>query len=324
MDIERVLSLLGVASADSRVRDMLRTFGLDKYQPSLDTDNPDAVTDWFPVSELGIEFGFKDEAYLHALDPGLRQKGDLVFYEVIMYGEHPQMDRFGGALPYGLSFTDSRVVAQSKINRLNRPWRPHVRDVWEMPQHRLIVTYAPDESRIVDVIACVPDAPWPPTGDVPPTLAIADVIALFGISPSDPRFIDTFYPFGVMYGIDVAEITGGVDARQEFGFELEFEAAEGGPTVVAPPASVLRSITVYRDRDLEARGWQGDLPFGIRMDDSPSQVLAKVGHPPVRRSEQRLTGSAMWHFEKFSLHVVYSTLDNLVYRVTVSRPERRH
>lgn len=324
MESEKVLSLLGAKSSDARVRETLRAFGVDRYQPALGRDDPDAVTDWFPVPQHGIEFGFKDEAYLRAFDPQLRRKGNLLFYQVIIYGEHPQMDRFQGDLPFGLSFADTRSVAQAKLNRFERPWRPHLRDVWEMPQYRLALTYAADDSRIVDVIAGIPDHPWPAPEAVLPPPPMAEIVALFGRSPDDPAFMETFYPYGVMYGIDVAQVTGVADAREEFGFELHFEAAAGGPSVAAPRTSVLKGITVYRERDLEARGWRGDLPFGIRMNDAPSQVLSKVGRLPVRRSDGRLTGSALWYFDRFSLHVLYSTLDNLVYRVTVSRPERRH
>jgi hypothetical protein len=325
METERVLSFLGQPSDDSRVVRMLQSFGLDKYRPALDPDDPEALTDWFPVKEQGIEFGFKDEAYLLALDPALRRKGRLVFYEVILYGEHPLMARFAGPLPFGLSFDDSRSVVRTKLGRMQWPSRSHIRDVWETPSYRLVVSYAPDESRVTDVIAYLPDSPWPTTGDEgQPMPSMADVIGLLGVSPRDPFFVETFTPVGVMYQIDVAEVTGAVNMREEFGFELNFELVSSGPHRARPRTSILKGITLYRERDLESRGWRGEMPFDIRMDDSPPQVLAKVGTPPVRQSDHRLTGSALWHFDTFSLHVMYSTLDNLVYRVTVSRPVVRH
>ena len=325
MDSAGVLQLLGSDSRNEAVLRMLDECGLHKYRPALKRDDPDALTDWFPVSDLGIEFGFKDEAYLRGLDPSLRRKGGLVFYEVILYGEHPEMRRFRGTLPFGLSFADSRHEARAKLARLDRPRRSHVRDVWEMPFFRLVVSYAPDDSRITDVIAYVPDAPWPPNGDDAEALpSMAAIIALFGASPTDPAFVETFRPLGVMYEIDAADLTGVVDMRREFGFELSFERVSSDPSRGRRPRSALKSITVYRERDLESRGWRGDLPFGIRMDDAPPQVLAKVPGEPVRQSEHTLTGSALWHLDRCTLHVIYSTLDNLVYRVTVSRPVARH
>jgi hypothetical protein len=134
MNVARILPLLGYPSDDLAVVDMLRAFGARKYRPELDEDDLERMTDWFPVKEAGIEFGFEDEAYLKALDPMLRRKGKLIFHEVILYGEHERMRRFEGDLPFGLTFQDTRESAQAKMNRLECPWRSHVRDVWE--RHR--------------------------------------------------------------------------------------------------------------------------------------------------------------------------------------------
>jgi len=324
MAIEHVLSLLGLPSDDRRVVEMLQSYGLNKYQPALDDSDPEAVTDWFPVTDHGIEFGFKDEAYLRAWDPLLRRKGDLIFHEVILYGDHPQMNRFRDRLPYGLSFEDDRDVARSRIDRLGAPRRSYERDVWELPQYRFIVSYASEDARVADIVACLPDAPWPLTDDdLVPLPSIRDIVALFGHSPRDPAFVRTFYPFGVLFEVESSDTACTIDVREEFGFELHFEIGTDrhGAT---DDRRQLKSITTYRDRDLEARGWRGDLPYSITMDDSPAQVFAKVPHAPVEKSDRKVSGSALWQLPDFSLHVVYSTLYNLVYRVTVGRPMSVH
>jgi hypothetical protein len=290
----------------------------------LDESDPEAFTDWFPVTDRGIEFGFKDEAYLRAWDPQLRRKGDLIFHSVILYGDHPQMNRFKDPLPYGLSFEDDRDVARSKIDRFGAPRRSYRRDVWELLQHRFIVSYVTDAARVADLVACLPDAPWPAADDdLVPLPLIRDIVALFGESPRHPAFVKTFYPFGVLYEVGQSDTACTVDVREEFGFELHFEM-DPHRLGAADDKRRLSSITLYRDRDVEARGWRGDLPFGITMNDSPSQLFAKVPLAPVKQSDRTLSGNALWELPDFSLHVVYSTLDNLIYRVTVRRPMLVH
>ena len=80
---EAILKLLGRESADSAVISMLRNHGANRYRPSLDEEDPDVMTDWFPVPDLGIEFGFKDEAFLKGWDPLGRRACPLIFHELI-------------------------------------------------------------------------------------------------------------------------------------------------------------------------------------------------------------------------------------------------
>ena len=40
-------------------------------QPELDPDNEESFVDWVTVNEIGLEFGFEDEAYVRALDAGI-------------------------------------------------------------------------------------------------------------------------------------------------------------------------------------------------------------------------------------------------------------
>jgi len=321
---DQILSLLDLPSNDRRVVEMLRSFGLTKYTPALDESDPEAVTDWFPVVEHGIEFGFKDEAYLRAWDPQLRRKSDLIFHSVILYGDHPQMSTYRDRLPYGLSFGDDRQSAREKIDRLGAPRRSYIRDVWELPEHRLIVSYAPDDTRVVDVVADLRDAPWPASDDDLVALpSMGDIVSLFGKSPDDPAFISTFYPFGVLYEADQSATACTVDVREEFGFQLHFDLVTDRGAA-GEDRRRLKSVTMYRDRDVEARGWRGELPFGITMNDSPPQMFAKVPAPPVDKSERQISGSALWELPQFSLHVMYSVLYNLVYRVTVGRPVPVH
>jgi hypothetical protein len=62
------------------------------------------------------------------------------------------------------------------------------------------------------------------------------------------------------------------------------------------------------------------VPFGLAFDDSPSALEARVGGPPARRVDGRLTGHALWHLPSCSLQVLYSTVENHRFRVTLMSP----
>jgi hypothetical protein len=318
---EYILSLLSRPSTDVEVIKMLQAHGAKKYRPALDEDDSESMTDWFPVLDLGIEFGFKDEAYLKGWDPRLRRKEQLIFFEVIYYGQHPRMASFQGELPFELEWTDSRAATQKKMGRLQRPLRSYVRDVWESHGYRLVISYTLDESAIADVIVYIPDAPWQAVLDSVPQLpSLTSITSLFGKSPYAQDFERIFRPFGVMYHLDELDIGHIIDVREEFGFELHF--SESLLTASAGAVRVLVGIMFYRERDMDARQWQGELPFGIEWGDAPPVILAKVDNVPTKQFEDNMSGSMSWHFTELSLHVMYSMLDNLPYRITLSQPKQ--
>ena len=320
---EEILMLLGRQSSDAAVVGMLRAHGAHKYLPALNEDAQQTMTDWFPAQDLGIEFGFEDEAYLRGEDILLRRTGPLLFFEVIFYGQHAGMAPYQGELPFGLSLQDNRASVRQKLARFQLPVRAYKRDVWEFPEYRLIVSYVPDESALADVVVYLPEEPWKaPAENIYPLPALKEIVALFGSSPDDPRFERLFRPFGVMHQLD--QLDGGqiIDMSEEFGFELHFETR----TATAGSRSrrqVFSGIKMYRERDLDARGWSGQLPFDIEWTDSPTAVLEKVVVPPLKQVEEAMQGSAFWMFSEFKLHVMFSLFDNLVYRVHISAAESR-
>lgn len=317
MDIDSVVATLGYPASNERVRAMLNSFGLVKYRPKLDPDDSEAIADWFPIRESGVELGFKDEAYLTGQPVLCRGKGELIFHALILYGEHAQMDPYRGRLPFGLDFAGGRAGVQGVMSRFNCPLRSYKRDVWELPEHRVIASYSEGDTRLTDLTVMLRDAPWPEPDEAPaPLPPLATIIRLLGQSVRCREFVETFRPFGVIFELDEIGQGDAISVREEFGFDLGLESV---PTS-GRDAQVLKSITLRRERDLDARGWQGELPFGITFDDSPPQVFSRIHQPPREVFEKELTGSAYWDFPEFSLHVMYSLLENLIYRVTIDRP----
>lgn len=316
---DRMIELLGRASGDPAVSSLLDAHGL-RWRPALPADELERFTDWFAIAEQGIEFGFMDEAYLKAYEPALRRRLPLIFHEAIFYGRHPRMKPYIGDLPYALDFSLDRATVQRNFQGSGWPVRSYRRDVWELPESRLIVSYADGDACIADVICCLRETPWPPRGEpLPPHPPIAVIAALLGQVVDGDAFRQAFFPLGVAYELERMESDLVIDMRWEFGFDIHIGAPPTEPG--QPPSSkgVFDSITFYRDRDLDARGWAGELPFGLSFDDTPAQALTKVPGKPLEHSDQHLSGSALWRFEGCSLHLIYSTLDNLVYRVTLFR-----
>ena len=48
--------------------------------------------------------------------------------------------------------------------------------------------------------------------------------------------------------------------------------------------------------------------------------MQKVGLPADKQADQPFTGYVLWHFPDYSLHVFYSTMENLILRVRIMAP----
>jgi hypothetical protein len=72
-----------------------------------------------------------------------------------------------------------------------------------------------------------------------------------------------------------------------------------------------------RENDLNGVGYLGPLPYGINFDDTREVVLDKIGAEPARSRIDTEDGYDEWRFERIRLHILYSFLDQRVYRVTI-------
>ncbi|WP_157669610.1 hypothetical protein, partial [Chitinibacter sp. GC72] len=105
--------------------------------------------------------------------------------------------------------------------------------------------------------------------------------------------------------------------------EIDFTASFGATISLAGDGNtipVFRAITLHRNRDTESAGWAGELPLALNFDDSPEILFNKIKQPPVQQSDTALTGHAVWHFADYTLHVLYSNLDNRLLRIKLIAP----
>lgn len=322
MDADVLLKLLGLRDTDLRVEDALRAYGVLR-RPKLVVDAADAdgpvvsSQDWVSNLSVGIEFGFQEEGATMGLDQLEWGAGPMLLSEIYFYGERAGTRAYPQPLPFGLSLRDNRAAVRAKMARLESTRRSYVRDTWDLPDFRITVSYADGGTRI-DFVVCMLriEAPEPFEGGMAAMPRVDDMIALLGKRIDEVGVRRVFVPLGLDRPALDSSNDQLIDLRRTYGLKLHVRPLGSGRESTQARRR-LHGIECMRAGELESRGWRGDLPFGIRFDDSPEAALAKVGQPPLRQEDQDFSGQAFWELPEYSLQVIYSTMENIVLRVCV-------
>jgi hypothetical protein len=321
---ESFLALLGLKLDDPRVRASLDQFA-HGMEPELDPEDDESFVDWVTVYELGLEYGFEDEAYLRALDPSERRRGPLILDQFFFYAETETMRAYPFALPFRLALGDDRATVRRKLAHHENVRRSYVRDFWALPGYNMAITYGA-ESRTIEIVNCyLPYAPWPEEPG-PAQLAadygIARLCRLFGLKWSSEKLRSELAPLGYDAVLPGVRSEHTADFRLEHGLELVFAPAQSIPAAdqSAPMSLVVVGATFYSARHEDAREWAGELPLGLRFEDTPQQLRDKVGKKPAESDEEDLSGTVVWHFPEYTLNVLYSTLENRLVAITIFAP----
>ncbi|MEO7206406.1 MAG: hypothetical protein ABI356_12295 [Steroidobacteraceae bacterium] len=331
MDVAEITLLLGLASTDPRIIDALSRFDIDdRPGVKLDDEVPEGpvveLQDWVSNKSAGIEFGFDDEAAWFGLNEFQHGKHSMLLTQVYLYGDHAGVGPYTGSLPFGLQRTDDRTEVRSKLNALDSNRRSYVRDTWESAIFRITISYAQGDTGIAFVLCALREPPLPSFDYVlraaPP---IESFLALIGKKINEPACAGDF----TRLGIDLsslkaanAEEEEGVDFRNTYGFEIGFDRPSiYSDNLGAKAPLIFSDVVFYREREMDSRGWSGDLPLGLLLNDSPETVMRKVGLPADEHLDDKFTGYVLWHFAEYSLHVYYSTMDNWILRIRLIAPE---
>lgn len=310
MDAKELIAVLGEAANAERVRENLNALNT-LHKPELPADEEFVYHDWVLVRRGGIELGFSNSEYHSGANRGRWGRGVLLLTQAYFYSGFDDVAPFTGELPYGLAFADSRTAARAGLSAFEASRHSWRNDTWDVDGYRLGVTYT-DSGQRIDRIACrVMAAPIRRKRQVvfPP---LARIVAAFG---ADIRSAEFAALWGGMFGKDelkVAMEDGEIDFTQTFGATLGLAGPESSP--------LLRSITLHRNRDSESAGWDGELPSGLDFEDSPETLFRKIPARSVQQSDSALTGHAVWHFDDYTLHVLYSNLDNRLLRIKLIAP----
>ena len=322
-DGDSLLRLLGEGADEDAVKDSLAQLARGA-EPELDPDDEDKLTDWVTVNELGLEYGFEDEAYVRAWDPGERRNGRLLLTQLYFYGDTAKTQPFPYPLPFGLTLTDDRPAVRRKMSALSTQFRGYIRDAWILPTFEVTAAYAAKSGLLQSVLCYIPYAPWPPLPDQDAIAAAftPDVfIGLFGLRWSNVGLRAHLAQLGYEAALPGVRAEHVADLRER-GLELTFvpgakvKAAEPG----FPDVMTFAGVTFYANRQLDAREWCGSLPFALTFMDSQGEMRAKVdpvAGKPVEARDDDLTGLARWLLDGYEMTVIYSNVWNRILRVMI-------
>lgn len=331
MDVAEITLLLGLPSTDPRIVEVLSRFDIDdRPRVKLDDEVPEGpvveLQDWVSNNSAGIELGFDDEAAWFGLNEFQHGKHSMLLTQIYFYGDHAGVGPYRGSLPFGLQRSDDRAEVLSKLSSLDSNRRSYVRDTWESETFRITIGYVLGGNGIAFVLCALREPPLPSFDYVlraaPP---IESFLATLGKELNDPVCTGDFARLGVdLSSLEPAKAgeDEGVDFRNTYGFEIGFDR----PSIYAdrPGAKaplIFSDVVFYREREMDSRGWSGNLPLGLVLNDSPETVMRKVSLPADEHLDDEFTGYILWHFAEYSLHVYYSTMDNWILRVRLIAPE---
>jgi len=304
------ISLFGTSATDHKMTAIFSALNTLR-RPELPDDNPYPYHDWLLVRRKGVELGFADSEYQHGSDHFRWGHGKLLLTQAYFYSGFDDIRPFTGTLPYSLTFADSRTIARSKLGAFESSRHSYLNDTWDVEGYRLSVTYTEDGASI-DRMACrVLATPLTHKQHVvfPDLKTITNA---FGTTITSPEFLKLWASALSDEDYEEAQQDGEIDLLQTYGAMLAFAPSRSGP--------VLRSITLHRNRDMESVGWGGSLPNNLDFEDSPEALFKKIDAPTIQQSDSGLTGHAVWHFDDYTIHVLYSNLDNRLLRVKLIAP----
>jgi hypothetical protein len=288
-----------------------------------DPDGPVVETQaWVKNSRAGIEFGFDDEAAWLGLDETEFGKRPLLLTQIYLWGQHDGVRPYQEPFPFGLQVSDDRATVRKKLEGLESTRHSHIRDTWDAPRFRMTVAFTEGERSIDFVVCMLREPPLPPLPyAIAPVPAVDTLIELLGRPLGDPAVRRVFDPMRLQDQVEEIKDTSEADFRNPYGFALAFSAPVD-PAGRDGRDVVLSSVTLYDEREFDARAWPGELPYGIHFDDSPETAVRKLGRPPDRQDDSLFAGSAVWNESTFTLLLFYNTMENRIARVSLFAPGR--
>lgn len=319
-----LLELLGRPASDPDVQSSLSQLA-HGMQPELDPDDEEIVVDWITVNELGLEYGFEDEAFIRALDPDERRRSPLLLSQLYFYADTPVTRPFPYPLPFGLSFDDDKASVRSKLVAHEDTRRSYIRDAWRLPEFNVTVAYRGADSRVESVFCYLRYEPWPTVPGETELVAsfTPDTFAgLFGLRWSNAELRARLAPLGFHEELPDVRWENMADLRRSHGLELGFALSSEIPGADQryPDTLAFAEVTFFSSRELDAREWSGALPCSLAFSDTQAELLTKVGETPAEQSDDKLSGVAVWHLPDYTLQVLYSNLENRLLRVTLIAP----
>ena len=92
-----------------------------------------------------------------------------------------------------------------------------------------------------------------------------------------------------------------LDEIKRYGVELYFR-----PHRYSPKDIILIGAGFLRKGLLDSKGFDGELPYGLRFEDRLETVMYKIDRHPDAERADALNGYYIWKLPEFLLHVEFS------------------
>ncbi|MFB9240635.1 hypothetical protein IV454_25730 [Massilia antarctica] len=272
--------------------------------------------------KLGFSITFCPPDFYHMSD--LLAGHDPIISNVQIYSgdEYYGHVRYTGSLPFGLSFDDGRQAVIGKLGP--SAWQfpfvaPFKLERWDMEDTWLLVEYTEDMSAIRMLeIGLKSKKPRP---SVLPKILQPEIHTLLATFGKESKAVAAHPGFA---GIDLSKVPSipvpdgrshEVDALETRGVELYFRASknsqQAGKNILCGGRYIRKGVTW-------SAGFDGDLPKGIRFEDTPETVVKKVGSLPVTGKADVLTGYFVWKLPEYLLQVGFSVMEQRVNRIFIA------
>jgi hypothetical protein len=306
----QIRNLLGQSATSEAVEALFQSLNTLK-RPALPEDDRFTFYDWVLVRRKGMELGFVDSEYQRGGHRGAWGRGELLLVQVYFYAGFDDVAQYTGPLPFDIQWADNRQQVTAKLAAYQATHHGYITDTWDVSGYRITVSYADSDKRAERMmcqqlpvpLSAPDDVRWP---DLPA------VTLLWGEAVDTTRFRALWGHYLNDAVLEDAAEDGEIDLSASFGATLALANEQNTP--------LLRAITLHRNRDANSVGWAGSLPNELDFEDSPSSLFAKIRQQPAQQADSTTTGHAVWHFDAYTLHVLYSHIDNRLLRIKLIAP----
>ena len=194
---------------------------------------------------------------------------------------------------------------------------------WTSEGRVIDVSFRPDDSRLRLISVTLPDR-RPPNPDHWKLPRPETIRAGFGLALQSLELQRLLDPLPIARRLDEIRDYGEADFSADFGLELFFMRGEDFPAVDgasrAPSGTYLSGVRYRTDLDFQSDGYQGPLPAGLEFDFNLELTRARLEDPPLEEAIDERDGYQLWRLDGVDLHVLYSFLEDRIYRVTLMVP----
>jgi hypothetical protein len=279
--------------------------------------------------DLGLYLFFTDYASYYERFGEPKSQGSLILSRVVLLlNFHEEYSIYQGALPLDLTLDDSYQQSVAKAGLPSKSWMAKDNTVskarWLLDDMDVDVSFVRD-SGAIKLISLSPEPvqtwriPALPRPDLPTP---AQLTELFGQSLPNLNSNSMMNVFDLSACEDKINHYKEADFSKQYGLELYFRPGkefDQNQYAVAPTTDelCLSGVRYRNDLDFSSNGYVGPLPWGLELDDTPDSTNAKAPGEPTEQLIDPEDGYQQWQTQVCDVHILYSYLEDRIYRVTL-------